>query len=88
LAAPNLTVVKIGSPGKNAGWALEESLDIEWTHAMAPNAKIFLVEATTNSNADLLKAVAKVNALVAAAGGGEVSMSWGAASSPANRPVM
>jgi subtilase family serine protease len=77
LAKPNFTVVKIGSPGTDPGWALEESLDIEWAHAMAPNAKIYLVEATTNSVSDLFKAVAKANALVAAAGGGEVSMSWG-----------
>jgi subtilase family serine protease len=27
------------------GWELEESLDIEWAHAVAPNAKIVLVEA-------------------------------------------
>ena len=77
LAAPNFTVVKIGRPGRNAGWAIEESLDIEWAHAMAPDAKIYLVEATTNANSDLLAAVARANALVAAAGGGEISMSWG-----------
>jgi kumamolisin len=26
------------------GWDLEEALDIEWAHAMAPKAKLFLVE--------------------------------------------
>src|SRR5271169_2479517 len=26
------------------GWDVEESLDIEWAHAMAPKAKLFLVE--------------------------------------------
>ena len=26
------------TPPPNAGWALEEALDIEWAHAMAPNA--------------------------------------------------
>jgi kumamolisin len=77
LPPANFTVVKIGSPVNNGGWAIEESLDIEWAHAMAPKAKIYLVEATTNANSDLLAAVAKANALVAAAGGGEVSMSWG-----------
>ncbi len=30
----------------NSGWALETSLDIEWAHAIAPKAKILLVEAT------------------------------------------
>jgi len=25
-------------------WKVEEALDIEWAHAMAPQAKLFLVE--------------------------------------------
>jgi hypothetical protein len=82
LAAASFTKVPIGSPAPDAGWNLEESLDIEWTHAMAPNAKIFLVEATDPSFTNLLKAVAKANVLVAAAGGGEVSMSWGGSEMP------
>jgi subtilase family serine protease len=81
LAPANFAKVKVGSPGPPPppliGWNLEESADIEWAHAMAPNAKIFLVEATDNSDANLFKAVATANTLVAAAGGGEVSMSWG-----------
>jgi subtilase family serine protease len=64
------------------GWELEESLDIEWAHAMAPNAALFLVEAASNKKADLLTAVSVASALVAQAGGGEVSMSWGTAESP------
>jgi subtilase family serine protease len=59
------------------GWDLEASLDIEWSHAMAPEAKIVLVEALSNSDADLFNAVASAAAYVAAGGGGEVSMSWG-----------
>jgi kumamolisin len=59
------------------GWELEESLDIEWAHAMAPGAKIFLVEAKSNSFSDLLTAEDVAGTLVAAAGGGEVSNSWG-----------
>ena len=59
------------------GWELEESLDIEWAHAMAPEAKIYLVEAKNNSFTNLFNAVAVASSLVAAAGGGEVSMSWG-----------
>lgn len=59
------------------GWELEESLDIEWAHAMAPNAKLYLVEAPSNNTADLYKAVEVASQLVSAAGGGEVSMSWG-----------
>lgn len=59
------------------GWDLEESLDVEWSHAMAPNATIYLVEAQSNHNRDLFCAVSVANALVRSAGGGEISMSWG-----------
>ncbi len=58
----------------DAGWALEISLDVQWAHAIAPNATILLVEAQSNSLADLLAAVsyATNRADVVA-----VSMSWG-----------
>lgn len=46
------------------GWELEESLDIEMAHAMAPNATIYLVEAQSNSFFDLLTSVAIANNLV------------------------
>ena len=59
------------------GWELEESLDIEWAHAMAPNAKIFLVESNSNSFEDLFTAVILAGQLVASSGGGQVSMSFG-----------
>lgn len=58
-------------------WAAEAALDIEMAHAMAPSAHIYLVEANSNSNTDLYAAVTKAVTLVQAAGGGEVSMSWG-----------
>ena len=58
------------------GWELEESLDIEYAHAMAPNARIFLVEAASNRGNDILGAINLASALVAANGGGEVSMSF------------
>jgi subtilase family serine protease len=64
-------------PVSNSNWQLEEALDIEWAHALAPSAKIYLVEAASNSLTDLLNAVMVANRLVSAAGGGEVSMSWG-----------
>lgn len=60
-------------------WAAEAALDIEMAHAAAPSAHIYLVEAKSNSNTDLFAAVAKAVSLVQAAGGGEVSMSWGGA---------
>jgi hypothetical protein len=59
------------------GFELEESLDIEWAHAMAPEARIFLVEAKNNSLTNLFSAAITASNLVAAAGGGEVSMSFG-----------
>jgi subtilase family serine protease len=61
----------------SGGWESEESLDIEMAHAMAPKAKVYLVEANSNGSGDLFPAVTLASTLVAAAGGGEVSMSWG-----------
>src|SRR5438093_1708878 len=73
-----------GKPRNNCGWAQEAALDIEWAHAMAPNAKIVLVEAKTNSFVDLFAAVDVATNEVVTEGGtltsggrGEVSMSWG-----------
>jgi subtilase family serine protease len=60
-------------------WASESALDIEMAHAMAPATHIYLVEANSSNNSDLYAAVAKAVTLVKAAGGGEVSMSWGGA---------
>jgi kumamolisin len=64
-------------PPVNADWNIEEALDIQWAHAMAPAAKIYLVEAASASYSDLLTAVSVANSLLKSAGGGEVSMSWG-----------
>ena len=41
----------------NSGWQMETSLDIEWAHAIAPQAKILLVSAQTPSGANLIKAI-------------------------------
>ncbi len=60
-------------PSTNAGWALEISLDVEWAHAIAPQAKIILVEAASNSFANLLHAVD----VAVQSGASVVSMSWG-----------
>jgi subtilase family serine protease len=43
-------------PRKDAGWALEISLDVQWAHAIAPGARILLVEANSNRFSDLLAA--------------------------------
>ncbi len=64
-------------PEYDIGWELEESLDVQWAHAMAPGAQIVLVEAASNSFSDLMAAEDVASAMVNAAGGGEVSNSWG-----------
>ena len=61
-------------PRGNCGWAQEAALDIEWAHAMAPFAKIVLVEAADNQFASLFQAVDVASAVSHAR---EVSMSWG-----------
>jgi kumamolisin len=71
----------------SGGWELEEALDVEYAHAMAPNAKIYLVEANSNNDSDLFPAVQVAGNLLAcgettrcpsgSTGKGEVSMSWG-----------
>jgi kumamolisin len=63
-------------PRFDANWALEEALDIEMAVSMAPKAKIYLVEAATNSSNDLYFAETVAADLVAKAGGGVISNSW------------
>jgi subtilase family serine protease len=46
-----------GTPRKNTGWAQETSLDVEWAHAIAPNAKIALVVAYSASFQYLYNAI-------------------------------
>jgi hypothetical protein len=77
-APPSFKIVsQTGSstlPATNASWAQETSLDVEWAHAIAPQANILLVEATSDSTTNLLKAV---NYARSASGVSVVSMSWG-----------
>lgn len=70
-----LEVHKMTSKEKNnTGWDMESALDTQWAHAIAPDAKILVVEATSDSGTDLLKAVdyARGRSDVVS-----VSMSWG-----------
>lgn len=57
---------------KTAGWDLETSLDVEWAHAIAPDAHVLLVEATTTTFTNMFAAVT-----YAASHATYVSMSWG-----------
>jgi subtilase family serine protease len=60
-------------PQVNAGWALEIALDVEAAHAMCQNCSILLVEATSNSYANLMAAVDRAVLL----GANVVSNSYG-----------
>lgn len=62
------------SMATNTGWAMETCLDVEWAHAIAPNATILLVEATSDSDSDLLLAI---DYATSQTGVIAVSMSWG-----------
>jgi hypothetical protein len=83
-APPSLQVVsQTGSttklPATSASWAQETALDVEWAHAIAPQANILLVEARNDSTANLLAAV---NYARSASGVSVVSMSWGGGELP------
>lgn len=56
----------------NPFWAFETHIDVEWVHAIAPGARIVLVEATTNAFGNMLAAadVARTKAKY-------VTNSWG-----------
>src|SRR5206468_3833662 len=56
-------------------WDLEEALDVQWAHAMAPKANIVLFEAASAGLNDLLAAVTTASGY---AGVSAISMSWGA----------
>ena len=62
------------SPAYDAGWATEIALDVQWVHAIAPLARIVLIEAPDASVNSLLAAIRLANAM----GPGVVSMSFGA----------
>src|SRR5207248_5013924 len=59
-APPSFTVLNQtgGSalPPADTAWGVEESLDVEWAHALAPGAEIVLVEANSDRWDDLLTA--------------------------------
>lgn len=63
-----------GKPRGDAGWSLEMALDVEWVHAIAPKARIMLVEAASANFNDLMTAVD----VAVQRGASVVSMSFGA----------
>jgi subtilase family serine protease len=71
---PQLIVADQAGGITNSGWALEESMDVEWAHAIAPGATILVVEAHSQSRQAL---IAAVNAARHTPGTVAISMSWG-----------
>jgi subtilase family serine protease len=67
--------------GKGNSWAMEISLDVEWAHVVAPDAKILLVEAKSASDADLFAAI---NTARNYTGVSVISMSWGGGDTSTN----
>jgi hypothetical protein len=61
-------------PAADAGWDGEISLDVEWAHAIAPQAKIILVDASSDSMSSLMAAVNYARNISTVS---VVSMSWG-----------
>jgi hypothetical protein len=53
-------------------WATESALDVQWAHAIAPHARLVLIEAASSSAVDLMTAVALATRL----GPGVVNMSF------------
>ena len=81
LGTPPLQVVKFGSVptfdssnGDMLGWANEATLDVEYAHAGAPDAKIVLVEVAKD---DMQQLVLAVRYAVQHKLGNVISLSWG-----------
>jgi subtilase family serine protease len=67
----------LSSNGNNLGtsqvWSLETALDVEWAHAIAPQASIMVVESPSDILNDMLRAVD----FAVSHGATVISMSWG-----------
>jgi subtilase family serine protease len=74
LPDPTLTVDNLAGAKTNSTWASEESLDVEWAHAIAPGADILVVEAQSQTLTDLLSAVDTARSTPGVVA---ISMSWG-----------
>ncbi len=78
---PNTTLTVDNQAGSqtNSDWAIEESLDVEWAHAVAPGASIVVVEAAPSfsQTQELQNLLTAVNTARNTAGVVAISMSWG-----------
>jgi hypothetical protein len=59
----------------STGWAGEEDLDVEWAHVVAPQANIVLIEASSESDSDMMTTA--VDTAKSLPGVSVVSMSYG-----------
>jgi len=69
----NLPSTDPAGPGGQT-WEVEESLDVQWAHVIAPAANLILVEANSSSTSDLFQAVSTAASLPGVVA---VSMSFG-----------
>ncbi len=81
---PRVTITQICSCGScpnstGTGWDVETALDVEWAHAMAPNAKIILSSFCTDPFDEIpgAETLAAQKVVELGDGGGEVSNSFG-----------
>ena len=76
--ADNFSIINASgkTPAIDSGWAMEIMLDLEWARAIAPAAKIVLVQADSNIENDVLIALKKASNMAQKVSG-VVSMSWG-----------
>ncbi len=73
LPAPTLYVADQAGHLSNPSWELEESMDVEWAHAIAPGAALLVVEASSQSLHSMVNAV---KAARGTPGVDVISMSW------------
>jgi hypothetical protein len=71
----NSSTISSTAPNYDANWAVEIALDVQWAHAIAPLARIVLIEAPDASTPGLTGAIGLADQM----GPGFVSMSFGGA---------
>jgi subtilase family serine protease len=79
LPDPSLRLLNQAGNRTNNSWALEESMDVEWAHTIAPGAKILVVEAAPSNSQtrELQNQLHAVSTARKKAGVVAISMSWG-----------
>ena len=84
LPDPALTVVNQAGSQTDSSWTIEQSLDVEWAHAIAPGANILVVEAAPagSQTQELQNLLNAVNTARNTVGVVAVSMSWGFSEMP------